>query len=258
MHLDLLANPSEEIATARSCGVERFVIPGVASDGWRGLRDLSESQPGVYFAPGLHPQHAQSWRPELAAELERYVAHSRAAAIGEVGLDRKAEAPMWLQEQVLVQMISMACAAGKPLLIHQRGTIGRLLELLRRERADRVGGVFHAYSGSLESAREAIALGFAIGLGGVITFPQAKRVTALVRELPAEWLVLETDAPDMSPHPLRGCGNRPSHLPIVAARLAELRGWSFEETIRLTTANSCRILRLPHGDRATAMKGQNP
>ena len=234
------------------------MVPGVASDGWQRLRELSENLSGVYFAPGLHPQYAQSWRPTVAVELERHVQHPRAVAIGEVGLDRKAEAPLMLQEQVFVQMIAMACAAGKPLLIHQRGSVGRLLELLRRERADRVGGILHAFSGSLESAREAIALGFAIGIGGVITYPEAKRLSTLVRELPADWLVLETDAPDISPYPLRGRDNRPSHLPIIAARLAELRGWSLEQTVRLTTGNSCRVLRLPAWSRCDIMKGQEP
>jgi len=146
---------------------------------------------------------------------------------------------------VLRQMIGLARETGKPLLLHSRRATGRLLNLLRRERADEVGGIAHAFSGSLETARQLIELGFALGIGGVVTFPDARRLAEVVCHVPAEWLVLETDAPDLPPHPHRGAENRPEWLTLIAARVALLRGWTADETARITTANARRILRLP-------------
>jgi TatD DNase family protein len=122
-----------------------------------------------------------------------------------------------------------------------------LLEVLRSERAAQVGGIAHAFSGSLETARHFIDLGFALGIGGVATFPAARRLHEVVRSVPAEWLVLETDAPDLPPHPHRGEANRPEWLALVAARVAALRGWTADETARITSANARRVLQLPAG-----------
>jgi TatD DNase family protein len=107
-----------------------------------------------------------------------------------------------------------------------------------------VGGIFHAFSGSLETALQGIRLGFAIGVGGTVTYPNARRLPGVVQRVPEEWIVLETDAPDLPPHPHRGEVNRPAWLPLVAQRIAEIRGWSEVETARITTANAKRILKI--------------
>ena len=149
-----------------------------------------------------------------------------------------------VQEEVFRQMIRLACDTGKPLLLHNRETTGRLLEILREEQADRVGGILHAFSGSLETASALIRLGFALGIGGIITYPEARRLPGIIDQLPAEWLVLETDAPDMPPHPRREQANRPENLLLVAEKLAALRGWSLSETAEITTNNARRVLHL--------------
>jgi TatD DNase family protein len=131
-----------------------------------------------------------------------------------------------VQEQAFRAQLRLAIAAGRPVLIHCRQAAGRLLQILREEGAERVGGIFHAFSGSLETARQGIRLGFAIGVGGTLTYPNARRLPEVVREVPAEWLVLETDAPDLAPHPHRGEVNRPAWLPLIARQVAELRRWS--------------------------------
>jgi TatD DNase family protein len=162
-----------------------------------------------------------------------------------IGLDALLPAPaLAVQEQAFRAQLRLAIAAGRPVLIHCRQAVGRLLQILREEGAERVGGIFHAFSGSLETARQGIRLGFAIGVGGTLTYPNARRLPEVVREVPAEWLVLETDAPDLAPHPHRGEVNRPAWLPLVARRVAELRGWSEAETARITTENAKRILKI--------------
>ena len=245
IHLDRLNGIGLQLEQARAAGVGAWVVPGISPDGWAELMTTAERHAGVYAAPGIHPQAAGSGEKLPLEELRRLLEHPRSVAVGEVGLDGQIGVPREIQEQVFVAMIRLARQENKPLLIHARRSSERILQLLRREQADRVGGIFHAFSGSLETARKIIDMGFALGIGGALTFPGARRLPEVVRQVPAEVLVLETDAPDMTPEPYRGQPNRPAYLGLVAGQLATLRGWSLTETARITTANACRILRLP-------------
>ncbi len=248
MHLDFLQGGPSALSPARAAGIGAWVVPGVSPGQWPQLLAAVAATPGAWAAPGIHPQHAAEWRPELAAELAALARDAKVIAVGEVGLDGQAGPEAGCQEQVFRQMIRLARATGRPLLLHMRRATARTLTILREERAAEVGGIAHAFSGSLETARQLIALGFALGIGGVVTFPEAKRLGEIVRALPEEWLVLETDAPDLPPHPHRGGENRPEWLALIAARVATLRGWSTAETAQITTANARRILRLVHAE----------
>ena len=244
IHLDYLEHRPGALAEARALGIAGWVVPGVAPAGWPGLMATVTAIPGAWAAPGVHPQAAADWRPELAGELRRLAGAQRTVAIGEVGLDGQVGPAREIQEAVFRQMIGIARETGRPLLLHTRRATGRLLELLRSERAFEVGGIAHAFSGSLETASQLIGLGFALGIGGVVTFPDA-RLARVVTAAPPEWLVLETDAPDLPPHPHRGQANRPAWLTLVAARVASLHGWTPAEAARITSANARRVLRLP-------------
>lgn len=250
IHLDGLSAPAAMVNDARQAGVGAWIVPGTTAEGWSALLAAVAVCPGAYAAPGIHPLAAGTWRPEEhLAQLRALAVEPGVVAIGEVGLDRLVAVSWARQEEVFVAMIRLALDLDLPLLLHARQATGRLLELLRRERAERVGGIFHAFSGSLATASELINLGFALGIGGVVTFPRARRLAEVVRQLPPEWLVLETDAPDQAPEPHRGQENCPAYLPLIAMRVAALRGWSLAETARVTTANACRILRIPQPDR---------
>jgi TatD DNase family protein len=247
-HLDaapLADDPAAELDAARSAGVGRWIVPGVRRGGWPALLALADRFPGVWAAPGLHPLAADSWDAEAAAELAALLAEPRVAAVGEIGLDHLLTVPREAQERAFRAQLRLAIAAGKPVLLHCRRANARLLELLREEGAQRVGGIWHGFSGSPQSAREAIDLGFAVAVNGVLTWEGARRAPAVVKALPPEWLVLETDAPDLAPVPHRGTPNRAAYLALVAAEVAHLRGWSLAETARLTTVNACRVLHLP-------------
>lgn len=244
VHLDYLSEPEAALEAARVVQVEAFVVPGVRRERWPGLLRLCRLE-GVRLAPGLHPQAAEQWEAAAEKELSDLLARPETVAIGEIGLDgTPGYLPHAVQEAALREQLRLAVAHGRPVLIHCRKADGRLLEILRTEGAQRVGGIFHAFSGSVETAREAIRLGFALGFGGPITWPGARRGPEVLRAVPAEWIVLETDAPDLSPYPHRRDENRPAWLPLVAAKVADLRGWSLEETARITTANARRILKL--------------
>ncbi|MEJ2200800.1 MAG: TatD family hydrolase [Desulfuromonadaceae bacterium] len=246
VHLDctpLRETLSAEVAAAVCVGVHRFVVPGIWPAGWPLLLQTVREVPGALAAPGVHPLAAVAWSPEVARRLESCL--DSAVAVGEIGLDGTLREPSpQRQEEVFRAQLQLAVALKKPVLIHCRKALGRVLELLRAEGAQQVGGILHAYSGSVESAQEAVRMNFALGVGGPITFAGARRILEVARRLPGEWLVLETDAPDLTPVPHRGGVNHCAYLPLIARRLAELRGWSDAETAEITTANAKRVLRL--------------
>lgn len=251
-HLDLpplQQNLAAELALAQAQGVRGWLLPGVRRCDWGGLLACTATDPALWSAPGLHPLAVESWSPAAGTELEGLLSGAKVVALGEVGLDgTPGFPPATLQEEAFRAQIRLALAARRPLLIHCRRAFGRLLEILRQENASRVGGIFHGFSGSLEVAWQAIGLNFAIGLGGVLTYATARKLPQIAARIPAEWLVLETDAPDLPPYPYRGQLNRPAYLTHIASALAHLRGWDLQETGRQTTANALRVLNLSAAD----------
>ena len=244
IHLDFFEDPKSIAAEARQANVENLIVPGVSAENWQKLLTLAETIPGVWAAPGLHPQQAVPWSDDLERQFSKILRHPRVVAIGEIGLDKQAKPAMELQEEVFRRMIGLAVAHKRPLLLHVRQATGRVLQILAEEKAARVGGVWHAFSGSTETACRLFDLGFAIGIGGIVTFPEAKRLPEVVPQAPNDLLVLETDAPDLSPHPHRGTQNRPAYLPLIARKVAQLRDWTLEETVAVTSRNASRIFGL--------------
>lgn len=244
IHLDRIPDFKNQIDVAAKAGIRRWVIPGVSPKGWSSLLAIAEEHRGVYAAPGIHPQAAGDCSAESLNRLRCLLSLPEVVAIGEVGLDRMVDIDLSVQEQVFVEMIRLAKESGKPLLIHSRKATEKVLEVLKKEAADKVGGIFHAFSGSLETARKIVDLGFVIGVGGGVTWPTARKLPAIVRSLPEETLVLETDAPFMAPAPYQKQENRPVLLTEVIKMIAELRGWSTQTTIQVTTENAKRVLNL--------------
>lgn len=248
VHLDRLPvefDPSTEIALAQQHGINRFLLPGVEPQNWPRLLELAATRHGCFAAPGIHPQAAHLWSEDIAASLRTLLDLPQVVAIGEIGLDGHLErSAAHLQEQPLRAQLTLARQTGLPVILHCRKATGRLLTILREEKADTVGGIWHSFSGSLETALSAIDLNFAIAFGGPLTWPGARRGREVLKNLPAEWIVLESDAPDLAPHPHRGEPNRPHYLRFVAEKAATIRGWSLEKTAHITTANACRVLGL--------------
>ena len=247
-HLDLeplLPELSRCVGEAIAAGVCGFVVPGVHPDGWGGIAAVTAAYPSALPAYGIHPMHGDCLTEELLDRLRLRAAQG--VAIGETGLDPGYGVPMEQQERAFRGQIGVAVSTGLPLLIHCRRAFQRTLTILREERADRVGGIMHAFSGSVEMAREFIRLGFAISISGTVTWSNAAKPLRVARELPLEHLVLETDAPDMTPQRYRGEWNRPAWITETVLRVAELRGIAPETVARSTTATASRVLRLQPG-----------
>lgn len=245
-HLDdpaLRPRIDEVMAAARQAGVGRIIVPGVAPAGWDGIASLAREQDGVFPAFGIHPHVADQADDDALARLQSLA--GTAVALGEVGLDHLIpHPPRGVQEAAFREQLRIAVTAGLPVLIHCRRAFEPLLRILREEGVSRVGGVMHAFSGSAEIARECIRLGLFISVAGTVTYRNAVRPVAVAREIPLEHLLLETDAPDMTPEPFRGAPNEPAFLAVTARRLAELKGVAPDQVARLTSANAARIFRL--------------
>ena len=246
IHLDRLPSDdlSNQIVQARQQGIGSFLIPGIAPANWETLTNLAGQHAGLFLAPGVHPLAAASWSPQVEERLVQLLAHPAVVAIGEIGLDSKLPVPLSLQEQVFRVQLRLSVAAGRPVLLHCRGLLARCLEIFQEEQGPRVGGILHAFSGSVEMAQNALRLNLALGFGGSITWPEARRAPEVLRALPATAFVLESDAPDQSPEPYRHQRNRPQWLTLIARRCAELRHCSLEEVAAQTTTNARRILNL--------------
>lgn len=245
-HLDhpaLLSRLDEVTARARAAGVDRFIVPGVDPEGWEGIARLANGTPGVYPAFGLHPMLACRYSENLMEDLARFA--GQAIAIGEIGLDYAlADVPRELQTEVFRGQLRLAVSLGLPVLIHCRRAFDDLVRIAREENVCKVGGVMHAFSGSLEIARLCVGEGLLISLAGTVTYRNAVKGPRVALQLPLDHLLLETDSPDMAPEPYRGSVNEPAYLVATARAVADVRGVAVEEVARVTTANAERLFRL--------------
>jgi TatD DNase family protein len=207
---------------------------------------LAASEPDIYAAVGIHPHDASG---AGAAALERIAALLRAprvVAVGEVGLDYFRDlSPRAAQRAALVTQLQLARGVGEPVLLHCREAHADLLDVCAAEGVAAVGGILHCFSGDLAVARRGLDLGLLISIAGPVTYPSARRLADVVRALPLDRLVVETDCPYLPPQPWRGQRNEPAYLSVTAARVAELLGVSVATVAAATTANAIRLLALP-------------
>lgn len=242
-HLDAL--PPElllkQLSAASRVGVGIYLVPGVSPENWPRIAEIAERIEEVFPAFGLHPMYADTFTIELLDNLSRMLPQS--VAVGEIGLDYTiGNIPRELQLEAFRLQLRLAVQAGLPVLIHCRKAFGDLLNVMKEEGADRVGGIMHAFSGSPEMAREFIRLGMCISIAGPVTYKNAVRPRNLVERIPLSHIVLETDAPDLSPEPYRGLKNEPAFLVRMAETVAEIKGTSYGEVAKITTENAIKIL----------------
>ncbi|MBO9360910.1 MAG: TatD family hydrolase [Thermoflexus sp.] len=252
-HLDDSAfDPDREevLARARMAGVGTLILPGVEPEGIPRVLALAERYRGLYAAVGIHPHVASTFSPQILAQLRAWARHPRVVAIGEIGLDfYRDRSPRPVQREAFRAQLELAGELGLPVIIHEREAHEAIMQELERWIAARPGarGVLHAFSGDPGMARIAVAWGFFLGIGGPLTYPRAEGLWAAVRAVGLDGLVLETDAPYLPPQPYRGRRNEPAYLRDVAEALAQLLGLPVAHIAQQTTANACRLFRIPQG-----------
>jgi len=245
-HLDYLPfSPRlpEILASAAHCGVLRFIVPGVEPQSWERIISLSRKDERIFAAPGVHPMHADRWNAAAEDSLQRLV--PEIVAVGEIGLDYlEGMPPRELQQEVFRSQLRIALKADLPVIIHCRKAFNDLLGILAEESAGPLRGVMHAFSGSVEIARECIAKGLEIGIAGPVTWSNAVRPVKVVKEISLQHLLLETDSPDIPPEPHRGEVNEPAFLIEIARKVAEIKGIAVEEVADVTTENAKNVFSL--------------
>ncbi len=224
-------------------GMMAMLVPGVKASTWPALRQLVEGQPRLYRAVGLHPLFIEQHQWADLLKLEQEIAEFRPVAIGEIGLDYYLKALDRLrQREFFDAQLDIAQQAKLPVILHVRKAHDDVLQALRRRSL--LGGVVHAFNGSWPQATQYLDLGFKLGFGGVVTHEKARHIRQLAQKLPLAAMVLETDAPDMSPSWGVGQRNSPENIPRIGQTLAELTQSSLATIALATTTNVQAIFSL--------------
>lgn len=231
---------------ARVSGVTHLVEIAYGPGIWEKAFALAAERPGVYLAVGVHPSESARVPPEALATLRDHARHARVVAIGETGLDfHREHAPREDQERWFLAQLALADELGLPVVIHQRSALEDVMGILERVRPA-AGGVLHCFDQDARTAERAHAIGFRLGLGGVLTYGNPALEEA-VRTAPEGMLLLETDAPYLEPEPRSLRRNEPGLLGRVVAKLCELRGWTPAQADAVTSRNARELFRVSFG-----------
>lgn len=237
----------ELLGHLEDAGIELVVNIGSNLETSRTTIRLTEQYPFVYGAVGVHPNETGELNEENMKWLREQCALPKIVAVGEIGLDYYWDEPdreiqkLWFRRQ-----LDLARTTGLPVVIHSRDAARDTLEIMKEEHAEKIGGVIHCFSYSAEMAAEYLKMGFYIGIGGVVTFKNARKLKEVVEMLPMERMLLETDSPYLAPVPNRGKRNSSLNLPYIAEEIAQIKGVTAEEVIRCTNENG-RTLFLKEG-----------
>ncbi len=245
-HDDLLADISGMTARAQAAGVGGFVVVGYdLPSSERGIH-LAEGDARIWATVGIHPHEAEAWDEAAAAKLKGWAAHPRVVAIGEIGLDFYRDlSPRPAQHTAFAAQLEMAAEADLPVVIHCCDAYEETLSVLEAHADSLPGVILHCFQGEHRHAERAWARGWFLGIGGAVTFKNQEALREIVRAAPPECLLLETDAPYLSPVPLRGkYPNEPARVALIAEKVAELRGSDVAALAAATTENAARAFRM--------------
>lgn len=238
---------ADVIARAREAGVEMIIAVGGAGDMSSNTEAvaLAARFENIYATVGMHPHDAKDVGPEDLAKLKDLAAHSKVVAVGETGLDYYySHSPHGVQQRVFSQFIDMARDTDLPIVVHERDAAHDAVELLRSEGEGRLHGVIHCFTGNYEAACAYLDLGFYLSFTGIITFKNAEALRQVVRRVPLERILVETDSPYLTPVPHRGKRNEPAYVRQVAEIIATVKGVAFDQVATLTTNNARTLFKI--------------
>lgn len=250
-HLDFErfdADRDEVVARAEAAGVGQIIVPALDLENVAAVLALADRYPGVYAAIGVHPNSAAGWEDGWLEQLRSLAGHEKVVAIGEIGLDYYWDkTPVEVQQRAFSRQLALAAELELPVIVHNRESDADVIRLLAasplagRARA----GVLHSFSAPWETAAAGLDLGFYLGFTGPVTFKKADDLRRVAARVPLERLLVETDAPFLTPQPHRGKRNEPAYVAYVAEKVAELHGLSPAALAKATSANAARLFSLP-------------
>lgn len=240
------------IGRAREVGVGQIIVVGGAGEMSSNAAAvaLAESYANLYATVGMHPHDAKQVHEEELRQLRKLSAHPKVVAVGETGLDYYYNhSPREVQRQVFAQFISLADETELPLVVHERDAAHEAAELLRGEAKGKVPGVIHCFTGDYIAARNYLDLGFYLSFTGIITFKNAEPLREVVKKVPLDRMLVETDSPYLTPVPHRGKRNEPAYVRLVAETVAQIKGISLDEVAYTTTRNVRELFRIKEAGR---------
>lgn len=232
------------ILAVKESGVNPIINVGASLSSTQATLELAKQYDFIYAAVGLHPDHVEELNEENFAWLKEQTNWDKTVAIGEIGLDyywHSEEDHQKLQRYWFTRQMELAREVKLPIIVHSRDAAADTLKVMQEANAQDIPGVIHCYSYSKEMAREFIQMGYYIGVGGVVTFKNAKKLKETVEEIPMERILLETDCPYMAPEPNRGKRNDSRNIPYVIAKIAEIKGLTPEQVENIARENAFQL-----------------
>lgn len=231
-------NIEEVVARAKAAGVGMIIVNGVNSQSNREVLELVSKYDIVYGAIGIQPEEVEMVTEDDFEFIEKHICDDKILAVGEIGLDYHYDVDREKQKYVFKRQLEIAKKYQKPVIVHSRDCIQETYDILK---LSGLKGVMHCYSGSVEMAREFCKIGFCLGIGGIVTFKNAVKLVEVIKEIPLEYIVLETDSPYLSPEPYRGKVNQPANVSVILQKICDIKGLNYKETSEVTTGNVLRL-----------------
>lgn len=245
--MEFAADVTRVVRQAQEAGVEKILVVGGAGDlsSNDAALELAKSFSGLFATVGMHPHDAKGVSENDFQRLKELTRSPKVVAIGETGLDFYYDhSPREIQIELFCRFIQMARETRLPLVVHNRQANWEVAELLRREGKGDIQGVIHCFTGDYQAAREFLDLGFYLSFTGIITFKNADSLRGVVRKLPLDSILVETDSPYLTPAPHRGKRNEPAFVRLVAEAMSQIKGVMLEEVAQATSQNACRLFSL--------------
>ena len=236
---------TEVIKRARDAGIKHIITVGTDSDDCRKAVALAQEHDFISAAVGIHPHDAKTINAETYSLLRELADDDNVVAIGEIGLDfYRNLSSQEIQVQHFREQLWLAREVSLPVIIHDREAHQKVLQILQEEKAETMGGVIHCFSGDWEMAKACLDMGFYISIPGTITFKKSEEYHKLVRDLPLDRMLVETDCPFLAPYPFRGKRNEPAYVQYVAKAVAGIKGLGCEAFAEITTQNAQKLFNL--------------
>jgi len=257
LNLEHFQNDIEEVLSrAIENNISKIIIPSIDIPSIKGVINLAEKFEQIYAAIGVHPNDGNTWDNQALDTLRDLTQHPKVVAIGEIGLDYYwDECPREKQQLIFEQQLILSKEKNLPIIIHSRNALPEVLSILNKWNSnfhdhgpliEKRYGIIHAFEGNLESAQVANQMGFLIGIGGPVTYKNSLEKQRIVENIDLDWIVLETDAPFLSPVPFRGKRNEPKNIKLIAERIAQIRNIQLKLVSQVTTKNANSMFALEH------------
>ena len=245
-HINMIQELSLQgiINNAVNNGIEKIIVPAASVSDLEDVQELVQKYDNVYGLLGIHPSEVKDWKDDLTDKIKEFAKSKKICGIGKIGLDYYWDKSFVdLQKEVFIKQIKLANELNFPISIHDREAHKDTFDILKKyNNGSKI--VMHCFSGSLEFARECIKEGWYIAIGGVVTFKNAQKIKEVAKHIPIERLLLETDAPYLTPVPFRGKENQPAYVKYIAEEIAALRNTTLEEIDKITTENAMDVFNL--------------